>query len=114
MPDRLAGKPTGYGLLVRLLPGLALLCTYQRGWLRPDLIAGATVGAMLVPQCMAYAELARMPPEYGFYAVIAPLVLYALVGRAGTWASDRSPGRRSSRRLGWGRSPPVTVAGIWR
>ncbi|GGK74200.1 SulP family inorganic anion transporter [Ornithinimicrobium pekingense] len=80
---------------MRLLPGLAVLRAYERGWWRPDLVAGATVGAMLVPQSMAYAELAGMPPVYGFYAVIAPLVLYALVG--------------TSRHLGVGPEPGTAI-----
>ena len=81
--------------LQALAPGLALLRGYQRGWLRPDLVAGATVGAMLIPQSMAYAELAGMPPEYGFYAVLAPLVVYALVG--------------TSRHLGVGPEPGTAI-----
>lgn len=72
-----------------------MLRGYRRGWLRPDLIAGLTVGAMLIPQSMAYAELAGMPPQYGFYAVIAPLVLYAVVG--------------SSRHLGVGPEPGTAI-----
>ena len=44
------------------------------------MIAGLTVGAMLIPQSMAYAELAGLAPQFGFYAVIAALVVYALVG----------------------------------
>jgi high affinity sulfate transporter 1 len=79
----------------RLLPGLALLRRYERGWWRPDLVAGATVGAMLIPQSMAYAELAGLPPEYGFYAVLAPLVVYAMVG--------------SSRHLGVGPEPGTAI-----
>ena len=78
-----------------LLPGVAVLRGYERGWWRPDLVAGATVGAMLIPQSMAYAELAGMPPEYGFYAVIGPLVLYALVG--------------TSRHLGVGPEPGTAI-----
>lgn len=84
-----------YRLSVTLLPGLAVLRGYQRGWWRPDLVAGATVGAMLIPQSMAYAELAGMPPEYGFYAVLAPLVVYALVG--------------TSRHLGVGPEPGTAI-----
>lgn len=63
-----------------LLPGIACARSYQRGWLRPDIIAGLTVGAVLVPQSMAYAELARLPAVVGLYASILPLVLYALFG----------------------------------
>ena len=78
-----------------LVPGAVLLRRYERGWLRPDLVAGVTVGAMLIPQSMAYAELAGMPPEYGFYAVLLPLVVYAVVG--------------SSRHLGVGPEPGTAI-----
>jgi high affinity sulfate transporter 1 len=78
-----------------LLPGLALLRRYERGWLQPDLMAGLTVGAMLIPQSMAYAELAGMAPQFGFYAVIGALVVYALVG--------------SSRHLGVGPEPGTAI-----
>jgi len=81
--------------LARFLPGLTVLRHYQGAWLRPDLVAGLTVGAMLIPQSMGYAELAGMPPQYGFYAVIAPLVVYALVG--------------SSRHLGVGPEPGTAI-----
>ena len=83
------------GLVGRLLPGLALLRRYRRAWLRADLLAGLTVGAMLVPQCMAYAEIAGMPPETGFYAVLFALPVYALVG--------------TSRHLGVGPEPGTAI-----
>ena len=66
--------------VVRRLPGLERLRQYQRGWLPVDLLAGLTVGAMLVPQGMAYAELADMPPVTGFYAALLALIAYAFVG----------------------------------
>ncbi len=53
---------------------------YDRGDLRSDLIAGLTVGAMLVPQAMAYALLAGLPPEVGLYAATVPVIVYALFG----------------------------------
>ncbi len=53
---------------------------YQRGDLRSDLAAGVTVGAMLVPQAMAYALLAGLPPEVGLYAATIPVLVYALLG----------------------------------
>ena len=88
-----------------LLPGLAVLLRYRRGWLLPDAMAGLTVGAMLIPQSMAYAELAGLPPQFGFYAVIGALVVYALVG---TWAWDPSRARRSLLPRVSRRSPPAT------
>ena len=64
----------------RLLPGLWRLRHYQRGWLRGDLIAGVTVAAYLVPQVMAYAEVAGLPAIVGLWAVVAPLAVYAILG----------------------------------
>ena len=54
--------------------------SYHRADLRPDLAAGLTIGAMLVPQGMAYALLAGLPPEIGLYASTLPLLAYALLG----------------------------------
>jgi len=59
---------------------LGWLPGYQRSDVRGDVVAGLTVGAMLVPQAMAYALLAGLPPEVGLYASTIPLVLYALFG----------------------------------
>ena len=66
--------------LRRHLPILTWLPKYQRAWLRIDLIAGLTIAALLVPEGMAYAELAGMPPETIFYAAPAALLLYAIFG----------------------------------
>ena len=63
-----------------LLPGLARLRRYERGWLRGDLLAGVTVAAYLVPQVMAYAEVAGLPAVVGLWAVVAALPAYALLG----------------------------------
>ena len=62
------------------LPIIESLSDYYKTYLRRDLIAGLTVGVMLVPQAMAYALLAGMPPIYGLYAGIFPLILYAILG----------------------------------
>jgi high affinity sulfate transporter 1 len=78
MEAELAGqRPTGVG---RILPGLTALRSYERPWLRNDLMAGLVLAAILVPQGMAYAELAGLPPVTGLYTTIACLVGYALVG----------------------------------
>lgn len=53
---------------------------YERSWLRGDLLAGVTVAAYLVPQVMAYAEVAGLPPAAGLWAAIGPLVVYAVLG----------------------------------
>lgn len=70
----------------RVLPLLGWLPGYHRGVLRADLTAGLTVAVMLVPQSMAYAALAGMPPATGLYAAIVPLVVYALLGTSGSLA----------------------------
>jgi high affinity sulfate transporter 1 len=64
----------------RFVPGLAALRSYERSWLRFDLIAGVVLAAILVPQGMAYAELAGLPAVTGLYTTIACLVGYALMG----------------------------------
>ncbi len=53
---------------------------YDRAWLRWDLLAGVTVTAYLVPQVMAYAELAGLPPETGLWAAIGALTVYVVLG----------------------------------
>jgi MFS superfamily sulfate permease-like transporter len=53
---------------------------YQRGWLRPDIIAGATAGAVVIPQAMAYATIANLPVQVGLYTCMLPLVVYAFLG----------------------------------
>ena len=63
-----------------MFPILGWLPKYDRSWLRSDLIAGLTVMALLVPEGMAYAELAGMPPQTIFYAAPAALLLYAIFG----------------------------------
>jgi sulfate permease, SulP family len=64
----------------RFFPILQWLPTYQRGWLRFDLIAGLTILALLIPEGMAYAELAGLPPQTAFYAAPIGLLLYAIFG----------------------------------
>jgi high affinity sulfate transporter 1 len=81
--------------MTSMLPGLKRLARYERAWLGADVLGGLTVGAMLVPQRMAYAELAGMPPMAGCYAALLPLVVYALVG--------------SSRHLGVGPEPGTAI-----
>lgn len=61
-------------------PGLDRLRHYERGWLRSDLVAGVVLAAILVPQGMAYAELAGLPPVTGLYTTVACLVAYAVFG----------------------------------
>lgn len=67
-------------LPLSLLPGLRSLKHYNRSWLRGDLVAGVTVAAYLIPQCMAYGELAGVQPIAGLWAILPPMLLYALLG----------------------------------
>jgi high affinity sulfate transporter 1 len=67
-------------LLRSVAPGLRLLSSYQRSWLSKDLVAGLVLTALLVPQGMAYAELAGLPPITGLYTSILCLVGYAIFG----------------------------------
>lgn len=63
-----------------LTPGVQQLRSYDRTWLRGDVLAGITVAAYLIPQVMAYAELAGLPPVVGLWAIMGPLVVYAIFG----------------------------------
>ena len=95
MPEpRLRTTPVGHPVSLRgwVLPSLA---GYQGRWASRDIVAGLVLSALLVPQGMAYAELAGMPPVTGFYAALLALVAYALVG--------------SSRHLGVGPEPGTAI-----
>ncbi len=80
---------------VRSLPQLIRNGEYERSWVRSDALAGLTVAAMLVPQAMAYAELAGLSPAAGFRASLVALPVYALFG--------------TSRHLGVGPEPGTAV-----
>lgn len=56
------------------------LVGYRREWLRPDLIAGLTTGAVVIPKAMAYATVAGLPVEVGLYTAFVPMVVYAVLG----------------------------------
>jgi high affinity sulfate transporter 1 len=77
VPGAVAARPAG---IARWLPGVAVLRAYRREWLSRDLVAGLVLSALLVPQGMAYAELAGLPPITGLYATVVCLVAYAAVG----------------------------------
>ena len=66
--------------LRRFLPILTWLPQYQSVWLRTDLIAGLTIVALLVPEGMAYAQIAGVPPETAFYAAPIGLLAFAIFG----------------------------------
>jgi SulP family sulfate permease len=68
------------GALARYLPVLQWGRDYDRDTLTSDLVAAVIVTIMLIPQSLAYALLAGLPPEMGIYASIAPIILYAIFG----------------------------------
>jgi high affinity sulfate transporter 1 len=83
-PDAGSPRPADSGeprsAIERTVPGVAAMRTYDRRWLRSDLVAGIVLAAILVPQGMAYAELAGLPAVNGLYTTVACLVGYALMG----------------------------------
>lgn len=62
------------------MPGIRALRNYRRGWLPRDLVAGIVLSTLLVPQGMAYAELAGLPPITGLYTTVVCLLAYAVFG----------------------------------
>lgn len=67
-----------------IFPALKWLKTYQFTHFKPDVVAALIVLAMLVPQGMAYAMLAGLPPVMGIYASILPMIIYAFTGSSTT------------------------------
>ena len=74
------------GWINSISPLVASMEDYRQDQFIGDLIAGLVVAIMLVPQAMAYAMLAGLPPQTGLYASIVPLVLYALLGTSNALA----------------------------
>lgn len=70
MATALGTSTSTSGRLYRLVPGVALLRTYERAWLRPDIIAGLTLAAYLLPAGIGDASLAGLPAQAGIYAVL--------------------------------------------
>src|SRR5688572_17594614 len=64
------------------LPLLDWLAQYQGDWLRPDVLAGMTTAAVVIPKAMAYATVAGLPIEIGIYTAIVPPLVYVVLGTA--------------------------------
>lgn len=64
----------------KYLPILDWLPNYKKSYLSGDISAGFTIGVMLIPQGMAYAMIAGLPPVYGLYAALVPNLVYAITG----------------------------------
>ena len=92
-PTPAAATETPPTRLRRYVPIFGWLPRYQRPWLTRDAIAGATIWGLLIPEMIAYAGLAGLPPQAGLYTLLASLALYAVFGTsrhlvvAGTSAS---------------------------
>jgi len=56
------------------------LFNYRKEWLRPDILAGLTTAAVVIPKAMAYATIAGLPVEVGLYTAFLPMVIYAVLG----------------------------------
>ncbi|CAM1334103.1 SulP family inorganic anion transporter [Tenacibaculum aestuariivivum] len=67
-------------ILKRNIPILQWLPNYNKAYFRGDVIAGLTVATVLIPQGIAYALIAGLPPIYGLYAALAPQIMYAIFG----------------------------------
>ncbi|HYO43500.1 MAG TPA: sulfate permease [Candidatus Limnocylindrales bacterium] len=80
VPSAGAPAPSLGNWLRALVPGIAAITTYQPGWLPKDVIAGLVLASLLVPQGMAYAELAGLPAITGLYTSIMCLLAYAVFG----------------------------------
>lgn len=72
--------------MTAIFPFIEWFKTYKKEYIRPDLIAGLTVGMVLIPQSMAYAMLAGLPPVYGLYAAAITPIIGALWGKSGLLA----------------------------
>jgi high affinity sulfate transporter 1 len=77
-PDNLKKQ----GRFFRFIPILSWLPHYDRTWLSLDIIAGLTLWGLVVPEAMAYAGIAGLPPQAGLYTLVASLLIYALLGTA--------------------------------
>jgi len=64
----------------RIAPVLDWLVSYRAEWLRPDVVAGLTTAAVVIPKAMAYATVAGLPVQVGIYTALVPMVVYAFLG----------------------------------
>jgi high affinity sulfate transporter 1 len=64
--------------LEKYVPFIGWVTTYQRAWLRDDVVSGVVVGAIMVPVAMAYAQMAGVPPQQGLYSAIIGMAVYAV------------------------------------
>ena len=97
-------SPNRQAILYRIAPGLGVLATYHRDWLKHDLIAGVSVAAVALPTAIAYAEIIGLDPVIGLYTAIPALLAYAPVRHVPPL--DRESGR-SDLRNDWGNAGAI-------
>jgi high affinity sulfate transporter 1 len=66
--------------MIGIVPSIGWLREYRKEWLRPDIVAGLTTSAVVIPQAMAYAAIAGLPVEVGLYAALVPMLTYVFLG----------------------------------
>ena len=64
--------------------------SYRRDWLRPDIVAGLTTGAVIIPKAMAYAMMAGLPVQVGLYTALLPMLIYAVLGTSRVLSASTS------------------------
>ncbi len=79
-PPDLTTRPSLPKRLKRFVPILSWLPSYDRSWLPLDVIAGLTLWGLVVPEAMAYAGIAGLPPQAGLYTILAAFIVYAVFG----------------------------------
>src|SRR6516164_2474001 len=80
MDDAIRETTSNLGASGRVFPILEWLPTYEPAWLRIDILAGLTLWGILVPEAIAYAVMARAPPQAGLYTLLGSLLVYAALG----------------------------------
>src|SRR5580698_7257010 len=79
MPEQPAEMPPrAEPKLAQYFPGVRLLRGYRREWILGDLLAGLSVCVVTIPTVIAYAGLMGLPPQYGLYATLVPLLIYPI------------------------------------
>lgn len=78
-PPRRPFRDRAAGAVRRYVPIVGWARTYDRAWLRDDLVSGLVVGAIMIPVAMAYAQMAGVPPQAGLYSAIIGLTVYGLL-----------------------------------
>src|SRR5512135_498488 len=80
MPANSIETPKSSNRFSSFIPILSWLPRYDRSWLSLDILAGLTLWGLVVPEAMAYAGIAGLPPQAGLYTLVAALLVYALLG----------------------------------